>query len=393
MRNKLRFSMIAAGIVVSWLPPGVFWFLPRVPAPSPLPTLASPPAPVEASEERVHQFCGACHAYPPAETFPRAHWRKEIRTAYDFFRDSGLQLEAPSMESVALYYESRAPLSLPAAKIENAPTPSPLRFQPTGFRTQDQTPHPGVTNVSLGSLFDKEKRKLDIIVCDARLGQVLALQPYTTPPAWHVLGRMAAPSHAEVVDLDGDGINDVLVANLGSFPGTNAKVGSVVWLKGSKDGTFTPITLLDGVGRVADVQAADFRKVGKKDLVVAVFGFHQTGEFLYLENQTTDRNHPVFVRHVLDGRPGSIHVAVGDINNDGRDDIVALISQEHETIVAFVNEEPDAKTGCRFRKEIIYTAPHPAYGSSGIQLLVDLNGDNRLDVLYTNGDILDPPIS
>ena len=104
MRNKLRFSMIAAGIVVL-AAAGVFWFLPRVPAPSPLPTLASPPAPVEASEERVHQFCGACHAYPPAETFPRAHWRKEIRTAYDFFRDLAFQLRAPSMESVALYYE------------------------------------------------------------------------------------------------------------------------------------------------------------------------------------------------------------------------------------------------------------------------------------------------
>ncbi len=146
---------------------------------------------------------------------------------------------------------------------------------------------------------------------------MLALQPYASPPAWHVLGQVAAPAHAEVVDLDGDGINDLLVANLGSFPGTNAKVGSVVWLKGSKDGTFTPITLLEGVGRVADVQAADFRKVGKLDLVVAVFGFRQNGAILYLENHTTDWNHPVFVRRVLDDRPGSIHVAIGDINNDG----------------------------------------------------------------------------
>jgi hypothetical protein len=51
--------------------------------------------------------------------------------------------------------------------------------------------------------------------------------------------------------------------------------------------------------------------------------------------------------------------------------------------VAFLNEGDG-----RFRKETIYTAPHPAYGSSGIQL-VDLNGDGRLDVLYTNGDSMD----
>src|SRR5690349_7173358 len=33
-------------------------------------------------------------------------------------------------------------------------------------------------------------------------------------------------------------------------------------------------------------------------------------------------------------------------------------------------------------KETIWTAPHSAYGSSGIQL-VDLNGDGKLDVLST----------
>src|SRR5262249_43813800 len=72
-----------------------------------------------------------------------------------------------------------------------------------------------------------------------------------------------------------------------------------------------------------------------------------------------------------------------DLNGDGKPDFVALISQEHETIVAFLNEGDG-----RFRKETIYTAPHPAYGSSGIQL-VDLNGDGRLDVLYTNCGSLD----
>jgi hypothetical protein len=139
------------------------------------------------------------------------------------------------------------------------------------------------------------------------------------------------------------------------------------------------------VGRVADVQAADFRGCGKLDLIVAVFGWRDTGEILYLENQTTDWSKPVFVPHVLDGRHGAIHVPVGDLNGDGKPDFAAVISQEHETVVAFLNEG-----GGKFRRETIYTAPHPAWGSSGIQL-VDLDGDGDLDVLYTNGDTLDPP--
>src|SRR5438309_583222 len=49
------------------------------------------PPPAEASARQVHQFCGACHAYPPPDSFPRSAWRKQVRQGYDFFRDSRLQ--------------------------------------------------------------------------------------------------------------------------------------------------------------------------------------------------------------------------------------------------------------------------------------------------------------
>jgi hypothetical protein len=351
-----------------------------------------PPLPPEATSEQVHALCGKCHAYPPADSFPKSAWRREVKGGYDFFRDSKLQLDYPSLESVVQYYEKRAPEELPPNDSHISFDPAPVRFQQRGFALPSSRSPTGasggaaVTNVNVGHLFDK--KKLDILVCDMRPGRILALRPYLTPPAWHTiaeLGSRAAPAHAEVVDLDGDGILDVLVANLGSFSPTDDLVGSVIWLRGRPDGTFTPITLLQGVGRVADVQAADFKGTGKLDLVVGVFGWRNTGEILYLENRTTDWDHPVFVPHVLDDRHGTIHVPVCDLNQDGKPDFVALISQEHETIVAFLNEGDG-----RFHKEIIYTAPHPAYGSSGIQV-VDLNGDGKLDVLYTNGDTLDPP--
>jgi hypothetical protein len=337
----------------------------------------------EASAEQVHQFCGACHAYPPADTFPRYAWRKEVKQGYDFFHDSGLSLDYPALDSVVAYYERRAPEKLPAIEPARHSVKPPVEFERRGYRFPNQVQSPAVSHVNLVHLYDRQK--LDILVCDMRCNQVLTLRPYTNPPEWQVLAKVPVPAHAEVVDLDGDGIPDLLVACLGTFQTSDARVGSVVWLRGSRDGTYQPITLLDGIGRVADVHAADFRGNGQLDLVVAEFGKHRTGGVLYLENRTTDWSRPNFVPQVLDERAGAIHVPVADLNRDGRPDFVALISQEHETVVAFLNEGHG-----HFRKEVIYSAPHPAFGSSGIQL-VDLDGDGSLDVLLTNGDIFDPP--
>jgi hypothetical protein len=352
-------------------------------APTDIPPSARPPEVKGDVTEQVHAFCGACHAYPPPDTFPRSAWKHEVERGYVFFEQSGLPLQPPPIEAVVKHFEAGAPEKLPPADIQRATTPLPVRLEPTSFPGPPAPAPYSISNVNLVHLFDD--KRLDILACDMRNGLVMVLQPYLPAPAWRVLGRVANPAHAEVIDLDGDGIKDIVVANLGSFPPTDRRCGSVVWLRGRGDGTFTTITLLEGVGRVADVQAADFRGTGKLDLVVAVFGWQKTGEILLLENHTTDWSKPRFEPRVLDDRHGTIHVPVADLNGDGRPDFVALISQEHETVVAFLNEGEG-----RFRKEVLYTAPHPGYGSSGIQL-VDLNGDGELDVLYTNGDVLDLP--
>src|SRR5205085_165710 len=227
------------------------------------------PAPPEATSAQVHELCAACHAYPPADSFPKSAWRQEVKQGYEFLANSSLRLDYPSLESVALYYENRAPEALAPIPAFPATGEPPVRFQRSGRRPPGPTATPGVTNVNLVHLFDPHK--LDLLVCDTRAGRVLAMKPYQDPPAWRSLGKVQAPAHAEVIDLDGDGQKDILVANLGSFYPSDDLVGSVVWLRGSADGNFTPITLLEGVGRVADVQAGDFRGIGKLDLVVAVF--------------------------------------------------------------------------------------------------------------------------
>jgi hypothetical protein len=344
--------------------------------------------PVADLDTRVHNFCGACHNYPPAETFPKSAWRYEVEQGYRFFNQAGMPLRPPPQDEVIRHFAEQAPDQLPPARFDTATTPVPVRFEPISFPVMPGDAPPRISNVNLVHLFDD--RRLDVLACDMDWGRVMLLRPYEKEPAWRLLygtgkDKQFNPSHTEMVDLDGDGVKDILVANLGNFLPVDWRVGSVLWLRGGKDGRFTPITLFDGVGRVADVQAAHFFGTDKLDLIVAVFGWNMIGEIILLENQTTDWQHPKFIPHVLDQRHGTIHVPVADLNGDGKPDFVALISQEHETVVAFLNEGNG-----HFRKETIFKGPHPAYGSSGIQL-VDLDGDGNLDVLYTNGDVLDKP--
>ena len=139
---------------------------------------------------------------------------------------------------------------------------------------------------------------------------------------------------------------------------------------------------------MADVESADFDNDGKNDLVVAAFGWHTTGQITIAENRTAVSNRPEFVRHVIDPRHGAIHVIPVDLNRDGKIDFVSLLAQEYETVVAYINKG----TGdFSFEQKVIYAAPHPNWGSSGIQL-VDLDKDGDLDVLLTHGDTFDDGI-
>ncbi len=341
--------------------------------------------------ERIQRFCGSCHDNPPADTFPRFAWKDLIERMYLIFNESGRPLQPPPIEEVVRYFEERAPLQLPPAAIRRADHPLSVRLARRDYPVCEgpyQDPSPHVSHVNLVHFFDP--KKLDVLACEMKGGAVLLLQPYLPQPKWHVLYETGPdkgfnPAHAEMADLDQDGIADILVANLGSFLPTDRRCGSVLWLHGRGDGHFEPITLFKDKGRIADVQVADFNGDGKLDLLVAAFGWNKIGEIYYLENRTKDWKKPEFTPHMLDDRHGAIHVPSADLNGDGKPDFVALLSQESETIVAFLNDGQG-----RFEKRTLFKASHPGYGSSGIQL-VDLNGDGKLDVLYTNGDVLDKP--
>ena len=71
-------------------------------------------------------------------------------------------------------------------------------------------------------------------------------------------------SNVATVDLDGDGLLDILVCD--------CKSNSVNWIRQFPAGVYTETVLADGLGAPAHVQAIDFDKDGDLDILVAVLG-------------------------------------------------------------------------------------------------------------------------
>lgn len=347
-----------------------------------------------ATEAEVRQRCGTvCHKFPPPDILPRAAWRDELvrmQLIMDGVPEPAGMMGAasamiplpPDMLRIQRFYESGAPEALPAHTPWPASTGTRVGFERRALHMDGQPgpSHPAIANVRLLDL-DGDGRS-EVVASDMRAGLVLAGVP-AAGSSLRAIAEVPHPSHIELVDLDKDGRQDLLVGDLGSFQPADHANGAVVWLRRSADGRYTPIVLADKLGRVADVRAADFDGDGDLDLVAAVFGWRRSGSLVLLENRTTDWKSPQFVAAELDRRHGAIHVPVTDLNGDGKPDIVVLFAQEHETVAALINTGKGT-----FRTETIFEAPHPNWGSSGIDL-VDIDKDGDLDVLHTHGDTFD----
>jgi len=339
------------------------------------------------SGQEVTAFCGACHGSPSPAGFPKAAWHEEVKKGYDFYFDSGrTDLSPPEFDRAVVWFRTQAPDEVVIPRPVESATSDKLRFRVASLEVGGHNgAPPAVSFVNWCALSPAGMPEL--LWCDMRSGAVLNGSPQLGRAAPKLLFLAGHPAHAEPCDLDADGMTDLVIADLGSFAPSDHADGQVVWLQRTVDNGWRPIVIQAGLGRVADVQPGDFDRDGDIDLVVAEFGWRKTGSILLLENlgdkPENSGNQPEFRARVLDSRHGTIHVPVCDFNADGLLDFVALISQEHETVVAFLN---DGQGG--FRKEVLFAANEPSFGSSGIQL-VDLDQDGDLDVLFTNGDTFD----
>jgi hypothetical protein len=225
---------------------------------------------------------------------------------------------------------------------------------------------------------------MDIIVCDCKSNSVNWIRQFPAGVYTETVlaDGLNAPAHVQVIDFDKDGHNDILVAVLGLLFPSNDKIGSVVILQNDGTNHFIKHVVVDKIARVSDVRAGDLDGDGDLDLAVAQFGYDD-GETRWIENLGNWK----FKSHILQNLSGPINVILDDIDKDGDLDIISLVSQEWEEIYCFIN---DGKGN--FTPKLLYGSSNEDFGSSSIYVC-DLNKDGKDDILYTNGDAFDyiPP--
>lgn len=332
-------------------------------------------------EKRMQKSCSRCHKFPDPTILPKEVWPITIGKMYEFLGMKGKELDGFTAEQVSAWFQKRAPESIPIRQsiLEN----SKILFKETRFSPPGPPPPtPAVSSVKLVDRVDG--RGQDLLFSDMRHKFVLKLDVHKglNKARITLVTKAPHPCHMEVVDLDSDSLPDLLIANLGSFNPDDHDKGSVTLIPNFHQSPRRLITLAKGLGRVTDARSSDFDGDGHMDVLVGVFGFQDTGEVFWLKNNGLGGAQRRFRRKPIDGRHGVIHTPIADFNNDGRPDFLAQFSQEHESVVSFMNK------GGEFQGRIINNAPHPAWGSNGLEL-ADIDGDGDLDAILCNGDTLD----
>jgi hypothetical protein len=143
--------------------------------------------------------------------------------------------------------------------------------------------------------------------------------------------------------------------------------------------------LIKGWNRLTQSLAADFDQDGRTDLLVVGFGQGHIGRTSVV-HKLSDGNYGN--EKILFSGAGSLCAEVRDFDDNGYPDIMLLVAQEHQELLLFLNQGAG-----EYEKKVLHKEP-AGFGYNHFAL-VDFDGDQKLDVLTSNGnnmEILEAPL-
>ena len=348
-------------------------------------------SPQEAGERLARLHCGGCHIFPEPALLEKQLWKDRVLPAMAHRLGVGDSTDHPLMkipyyeryaveqanlfpqnsllstedwEKIVNYYHNSSPEKI-------LPGPDTASLAPLELFEPRPKPRDSV-NLPLTTLvhIDTVHRQLIIgnrynnITINSPEGVQLDQRPLSSPP----------------VDCQVIGDTLLYVLSIGIMDPNDRDLGtleSIGYQKGRWNRKQQRV-LGKYLKRPVNFLLSDFDKDGRTDVFMCNFG-HYTGSFTLFEKT----NSGAFkARQLLDNNPGARKAEGVDLNGDGWEDIVVLMTQGDEAITAYIN-----KQGKGFEQRILMRFP-PVYGSSYFEL-TDWDHDHDLDIIYTNGDNAD----
>lgn len=318
--------------------------------------------------DAAQKHCSTCHLPVDPALLDRDTWKNrvlpvmaqyfgiEVWQRNQYFAGERAAMPIAEWMQIVAYYDSLAPVSLPAAR-----PPVPVREEWAGFSLKapatDTSRIATTTLVAIDSarstIYTSSSETPSLMAWDAAMTKTMKVP--LSSPAMHMLFA-----------------DEPVLTVVGEMRAYDVTQGELRRFK--RSGANDPKPLITGLRRPLHTAAGDFNRDGKTDYVVSAFGHNQGG--LYEFRQLNDGK---FEQIPIREAAGATQSYTGDFDGDGWPDIVALFAHAQEGIWLFTN---DRKGG--FSEKPLLRFP-PVYGSSSFQL-TDFNGDGVPDILYTAGD-------
>jgi hypothetical protein len=283
--------------------------------------------------------CATCHLEPKPDLFSRETWKTGpipwmafvMGLAPELFRgdpehkailESGAVLTQPPLSTeefgkIFAYYYKMAPEKNPALPSRPALKRTLPGFTPKPLAYRQREP--------MASAVRFDQRSGMLLVGDG-LSHTIDLVDLKGNT---VQSTLAARFPVKIDPTD----EGVFVTCIGDFfPSQNA-TGKILFFP-RKEGRLAPArTVLENLHRPSGARFADLNGDGIQDILVSMFGYY-TGRLAWFEGSKEGK----FLEHEIYPKPGTVLAEIRDLDGDGDLDVVALVAQAIEGLFFFIND-------------------------------------------------------